>query len=66
MGDGAERGNGIKNIFEQLIRGRPEWLKMAFHTTFKMIVDLKIHHKRGNSEQAMGRHVLNRKATDWC
>ena len=38
---------------------------MAFHTVFKMLVDLRIHNETGKYEQEMGRHVLKRKATYW-
>ena len=36
---------------------------MAFHTIFKIIIDLRINLKTGNYEQAIGRHVVKRKAT---
>ena len=38
---------------------------MGFHTHFKMIIDLRIHHKTGNYEQVMGSYVLRRKAAYW-
>jgi len=38
---------------------------MAFHTPFKMIIDLRIYHKTGKYEQAIGRHVVKGKATYW-
>jgi len=46
-----------------MIGSRIEWLRMAFHTLFKLIIDLRIHHKIGNYEQAMDRHVVKREAT---
>jgi len=49
-----------------MIPSRFEWLWMAFQTFFKIIIDLRIHHKTENYEQEMGRHVLMRKATYWC
>jgi hypothetical protein len=39
---------------------------MAFHTLFKVIIDLRIHYKTRNYEQAMGSHVLKTEDTDWC
>jgi len=39
---------------------------MAFHTFFKLIIDLKIHHKTGHFVQEMGSHVSKGKATYCC
>jgi hypothetical protein len=49
-----------------MIGSRLEWLRMAVHTLFKMTTDLRIHHKIGNYEQAMGGHVVKRRATYCC
>jgi len=39
---------------------------MVFQTMLKMKIDIRIHQKTKNYEQAMGSHVLKREGTAWC
>ena len=39
---------------------------MMFPALLKMIIDIRIHQKTENYEQAMWSHVLKRENTSWC